>query len=136
MARSDQSSIEAALALLQRGTSCFARATMAAAGLAGPDRPDGRVDDWLAQTIAEPAGIPMPRALALLWELRGRTSDCTSPMEPGPEILDYIGWCLTQGVRDGCVAVELIEARAGAVSRYARSGAAGNPAAADHGAAL
>ncbi|MGA7263344.1 MAG: glycosyltransferase family 4 protein, partial [Stellaceae bacterium] len=70
--------------------------------------PYGAVDDWLTQTIAEPAGIPMPRALALLWELR-QDVRLHFANRIRSEILDYIGWCLTQGVRDGCVAVELIE---------------------------
>ena len=69
---------------------------------------DGTVDDWLAQTIAEPEGVPMPRALALLWELR-QDVRLHFANRTRAEVLEYIGWCLTQGIRDGCVAVELIE---------------------------
>ena len=64
----DQCSIGAALALLQRGTSLLGPAPKWPPQASQPF--DGTVDDWLAQTIAEPEGVPMPRALALLWELR------------------------------------------------------------------
>jgi glycosyltransferase involved in cell wall biosynthesis len=105
----DQCSIVAALALLQRGTSLLRPAPQWLSQAAQTLSPaNGMVDDWLAQTIAEPAGIPMPRGLALLWELRQDVRLHFANRTPA-EILDYIGWCLTQGVRDGCVAVELIE---------------------------
>jgi glycosyltransferase involved in cell wall biosynthesis len=111
----DQCSIAAALALLQQGTSLLRPAPpwppQASRTLSSAT---GTVDDWLAQTIAEPAGIPIPRALALLWELRQDVRLHFANRTPA-EILDYIGWCLTQGVRDGCVAVELIEP---ALARY------------------
>ena len=105
----DQLSIAAALALLQRGTSLLRPAPRwppQASHARSP--PDGAVDDWLAEPIAEPAGIPMPRALALLWELR-QDVRLHFANRTRSEILDYIGWCVTQGVREGCVAVELIE---------------------------
>jgi glycosyltransferase involved in cell wall biosynthesis len=102
----DQLSITAALALLQRGTSLLRPAPRWPSQSSLPE--DRKVDPWLAQTIAEPAGIPMPRAFALLWELRQDVRLHFANRTPA-EILDYIGWCLTQGIRDGCVAVELIE---------------------------
>ena len=102
----DRCSIAAALALLHRGTSLL-RPTprWPSQGSLPADR---KFDDWLVQTIAEPAGIPMPRALALLWELR-QDVRLHFANRTRTEILDYIGWCLTQGIRDGCVAVELME---------------------------
>ena len=110
----DQCSVAAALALLQRGTSLLRPAPHwppQASHAQSP--PHVRVDDWLAQTIAwdfalGPAGIPMPRALALLWELR-QDVRAHFANRTRAEVLDYIGWCLTQGIRDGCVAVDLIE---------------------------
>ncbi len=102
----DKSSIAAPWALLQRGTSLLRPAPRWPPQAISP--PYGAVDDWLAEPIAELAGIPMPRALALLWELR-QDVRLHFPNRTGPEILDYIGWCLTQGIRDGCVSVDLIE---------------------------
>jgi glycosyltransferase involved in cell wall biosynthesis len=104
-----QLSIAAALALLQRGTSLLRPAPhwpLQASHARSPAY--GAVDDWLAEPIAELAGIPMPRALALLWELRQDVRLHFANRTPA-EICDYTGWCLTQGVRDRCVAVELIE---------------------------
>ena len=102
----DQSSIAAGFGLLRRGTSL----------LRPPPRwlpqallpPDRKVEAWLAEPVAWDLDIPMPRALALLWELR-QDVRLHFANRTRSEILDYIGWCLTQGVRDGCVAVELIE---------------------------
>ena len=102
----DQCSIGAALALLQRGTSLLGPAPQWPPQASQPF--NGTVDDWLAQTIAEPEGVPMPRALALLWELR-QDVRLHFANRTRAEVLEYIGWCLTQGIRDGCVAVELIE---------------------------
>ena len=105
----DQCSIAAALALLQRGTSLLRPAPHWPLQASHTRSPHHRTaDDWLAQTIAEPGGIPMPRALALLWELR-QDARLHFANRTRAEILDYIGWCLTGGVRDRCVAVELIE---------------------------
>src|SRR5260370_5256331 len=105
----DQCSIAAALALIQRGTSLLCPAPHWPPQASHTRSPShGGLDYWLAQTIAEPAGIPMPRALALLWELR-QDVRLHFANRTRPEICDYIGWCLTQGVRDGCVAVDLIE---------------------------
>ncbi len=102
----DQCSIAAGLALLRRGTSLLRPPPrwLPQALL----RPDRKVEAWLAEPVAWDLDIPLPRALALLWELR---QDVRLHFANGTrtEILDYIGWCLTQGVRDGCVAVELIE---------------------------
>jgi glycosyltransferase involved in cell wall biosynthesis len=105
----DQCSMAAALTFLRRGTSLLQPASRWPPQASQPMTSlNITLDAWLAGSIAEPAGIAMPRALALLWELRqdvrlhfaNRTS---------AEILDYIGWCLTQGIRDRCVAIELIE---------------------------
>ena len=105
----DHCSVAAALALLRRGTSLLRPAPRWPSQASHAQSPPHvSVDDWLAQTIAEPAGIPMPRALALLWELRQDVRLHFANRTPA-EILDYIGWCLTQGIRDGCVAVDLIE---------------------------
>ncbi len=102
----DQCSIAAALALIRRGTSLLRPAPRW--DPQGSLIADRKIDAWLAQTVAQPAGIPMPRALALLWELR-QDVRLHFGNQTGPEVLDYIRWCLTQGIRDGCVAVELIE---------------------------
>ena len=105
----DQPSIAAALALLRRGTSLLRPAPVwPAQASQTPSALHGSVDDWLAQTITEPAGIPLPRSLALLWELR-QDVRLHFANRTAAEIRDYIGWSLTQGIRDGCVAVELIE---------------------------
>jgi len=71
------------------------------------------VEAWLAEPIllefgAQGAGIPMPRALALVWELR-QDIRLHFANRTRTEILQYLTWCLTQGVRDGCVAVDLVE---------------------------
>jgi len=110
----DQPSIAAALALLRRGISLLRVAPRwppQASQAMSPAK--GTVDAWLAEPIAwdlgaEPGGIPVPRALALLWELR-QDVRLHFANRTRADILHYIGWCLTQGVRDGCVAVELIE---------------------------
>jgi glycosyltransferase involved in cell wall biosynthesis len=111
----DSGSISAALALVRRGTSLLRPAPrwqpQASQILA---RSNATVDTWLAEPIpwdlgGQPDGIPMPRALALLWELRQDVRlHFANHTRAG--MLDYLGWCLTQGVRDGCVAVELTEA--------------------------
>ncbi len=82
---------------------------MAVAGLARPIVPsrDGRCLAS-ADRSPSPRAFRLPRALALLWELR-QDVRLHFANRTRPEILDYIGWCLTQGIRDRCVAVELIE---------------------------
>ncbi len=102
----DRCSIAAALALMRRGTSLLRPAPRWPSRSILPA--DRRIDGWLSETVAEPAGVPMPRALSLLWELRQDVRLHFANRTPA-EILDYIGWCLTQGIQDGCVAVELIE---------------------------
>ena len=110
----DQSSITAALALLRRGASLLRPAPQwppQASQTRLPANPT--VEAWLAAPIEwdhgkERGGVPMPRALALLWELR-QDVRLHFANRTRREILDYLGWCLTQGVRDGCVAVELVE---------------------------
>jgi glycosyltransferase involved in cell wall biosynthesis len=110
----DQWSVAAAIALARRGTSLIripppwpsqAEWTMT--------RCDASVDAWLTEPIAwdlgaQPGGIPMPRVLALLWELR-QDARLHFPNRTPADVLTYIAWCLTQGVRDQCVPVELAE---------------------------
>jgi hypothetical protein len=110
--RLDEFSIAAALALVRQGTSLrrlpppwpsqAAQAMMPSAG---------SIDGWLAEPIdwhpaAPPGGVPMPRVLALLWELR-QDVHLHFPNRASADVLDYLAWCLTQGVRDRCVPVEL-----------------------------
>lgn len=109
----NQHSIDAALALARQGTSLVRRPPRwpPQAGR-GMTPADGGVDAWLAEPIswdfgAQPYDIPMPRALALLWELR-QDVRLHFPNRTPADVLDYFAWCLTQGIRDGCVAVELI----------------------------
>jgi len=110
----DEASVAAAMRLLRRGNSLLRPAPRwppQASKAASPS--DATVDASLAKPIAWdfgalPGGIPMPRALALLWELRADVRLHFANQTPA-EVLDYIGWCLTQGVRDGCVAIGLIE---------------------------
>ncbi len=71
------------------------------------------VDAWLAGPIAwkrgeRPESIPLPRILALLWELR-QDVRLHFPNRTRADVLNYLAWCLTRGVRDGCVAVDLTE---------------------------
>jgi glycosyltransferase involved in cell wall biosynthesis len=111
----DRQSIAAAAAILRQATSLRRPPprwpTQAAMRMTPADRDR---ETWLAEPVAwdlgaPPAGIPMPRALALLWELR-QDVRLHFHNRTRAEVLDYLGWCLTQGLRDGCVAVELIEA--------------------------
>jgi glycosyltransferase involved in cell wall biosynthesis len=110
----DQPALSAALALVRRGTSLtrIAPPWRAQSELSMTCR-NGGVDAWLAEPIAwgpgeGPGGVPMPRALALLWELR-QDVHLHFPMHTRAGVLTYLGWCLTQGVLDHCVTVELIE---------------------------
>jgi hypothetical protein len=145
----DQWSVAAAVAFARRGASLIrisppwpsqAERTMT--------RCDASVDAWLTEPIAwdlgaQPGGIPMPRVLALLWELR-QDARLHFPNRTPADVLTYIAWCLTQGVRDQCVPVELAEP---ALADFLDmpdpepegQGSANEPpitAAADHGAAL
>lgn len=104
----DPQSVAAALAIVRQGTS-----------LHRPPPPwppqagkmmipgDGNVEAWLAEPITcNLDAIPLPRALALLWELR-QDARRHFRNRTRAELFDYLGWCLTQGIRDHCVAVEL-----------------------------
>ena len=106
----DQSSIAAAEAILGSGTSlrCVpSRWPSQAARTISPCNPN--LDAWLAEPIEwEPEGIPLPRMLALLWELR-QDVRLHFPNRTRADVLNYLAWCLTRGVRDGCVAIELAE---------------------------
>jgi len=110
----DRQSVAAAVALARRGTAlCRVPPPWRAQAAMRMTRRDAKVDAWLAEPIAwdlgtPPDGIPMPRALALLWELR-QDVHLHFPNRTRAEILTYLGWCLTQGIGDKCVAVELIE---------------------------
>src|SRR5260370_15324460 len=105
----DQCSIAAALALIQRGTSLLRPAPHWPPQASHTRSPShGGLDYWLAQTIAEPTGIPMPRALALLWELR-QDVRLHFANRTRPEICDYIGWCPTPGGPDACPPVHLLQ---------------------------
>jgi glycosyltransferase involved in cell wall biosynthesis len=109
----DRESVAAAVALARRGTSLCRVPPRWPAQAAMPMACRHKtVDAWLAEPIAwelgaPPDGIPMPRALALLWELR-QDVHLHFPNRTRAEVLTYFGWCLTQGIRDKCVAVELI----------------------------
>ena len=110
----DRQSIAAAAAILRQGTSLLRPPPRWPAQAVQQIMPADRdLETWLAEPIvwdlgAPPDGIPMPRALALLWELR-QDVRLHFPNRTRAEVLDYLGWCLTRGLRDGCVAVELIE---------------------------
>jgi len=110
----DRLSIAAASALLRRGASLLRPPPpWPAQGAQARWSANAAVEAWLAEPVArnfraEPGRIPIPRALALLWELRQDLRLHFANRAPA-EILDFIGWCVTQGVRDGCVALELVE---------------------------
>ncbi len=110
----DRQSITAALAIIRRGIGLLRvppRWPVQAALTMTPGA--ASVDAWLAEPIGwdlggPRAGIPMPRALALLWELR-QDVRLHFPNRNRAEILDYLAWGLTQGIHDRCVAVELTQ---------------------------
>ena len=110
----DQHSLITAVALVRQGTSLTRTPPpWPAQSELSIMRRDGRVDAWLAEPVdwdlgASPGGIPIPRTLALLWELR-KDVHLHFPNRTRADVLTYLGWCLTQGIRDQCVAVELIE---------------------------
>jgi glycosyltransferase involved in cell wall biosynthesis len=110
----DQWSVAAAVAFARRGTS-LSRSPPPWPSQAGRTmtRRDASVGAWLTEPIAwdlggPPDGIPMPRILALLWELR-QDVRLHFPNRTPADVLTYIAWCLTQGVRDQCVPLELAE---------------------------
>src|SRR6266446_6691906 len=110
----DQWSVAAAVAFARRGTS-LSRIPPPWPSQAGRTmtRCDASVDAWLTEPIAwdlgaQPGGIPMPRVLALLWELR-QDVRLHFPNRTQVDVLTYIAWCLTQGVRDQCVPLQLAE---------------------------
>jgi glycosyltransferase involved in cell wall biosynthesis len=110
----DQQSITAAMAIMRRGI-CLLRVPPRWPSQASLAMAPGaaNVDAWLAEPIsrdlgARAVGIPMPRTLALLWELR-QDVRLHFANRSRAEILDYLAWCLTQGIHDRCVAVELVE---------------------------
>jgi glycosyltransferase involved in cell wall biosynthesis len=110
----DRKSISAALAIERRGISLYHAPPRWPPQSTQPTSAAERsVDAWLAEPIAwelggHSAGVPMPRALALLWELR-QDVRLHFPNRNWAEVCDYLAWCLTQGIRDQCVAVELAE---------------------------
>jgi glycosyltransferase involved in cell wall biosynthesis len=130
----DEQSAAAALAIVRGGTSLHRVAPRwpAQAGSAMPACA-ASAKAWLAEPIAwdlaaQPSGIPMPRVLALLWELR-QDVRLHFPNRTPADVLNYLAWCLTQGVRDRCVLPELIE------PGLARFLDAANPEFEDHGGA-
>jgi glycosyltransferase involved in cell wall biosynthesis len=109
----DPESIAAALDIVRRGTSLLRVGPRWPSQVQQPLTPFDDVVAWLAEPIgwdlgAEPAGIPMPRILALLWELR-QDVRLHFPNRTEADVCNYLVWCLTQGILDHCVAVELIE---------------------------
>jgi glycosyltransferase involved in cell wall biosynthesis len=110
----DQWSVAAGVAFARRGASLI-RIPPSWPSQAGRTmtRCDASVDAWLTEPIAwdlgaQPDSIPMPRILALLWELR-QDVRLHFPNRTPADVLTYIAWCLTQGVRDQCVPLELAE---------------------------
>jgi glycosyltransferase involved in cell wall biosynthesis len=107
-------SIAAAVTILHQGISLLSpppRWSSQAAQAIVPPREN--LDAWLAEPIcwefgAQPGGIPMPRVLALLWELR-RDARLHFAQRTPADLLDYLAWCLTQGVLDRCVPIDLTE---------------------------
>lgn len=114
----DHAAVSAAVDIMRRGTSLFRAPPQwpSQAQAIGPSR-EG-VDGWLAETIswelgAQAESIPLPRVVALLWELR-QDVRLHFPNRTSDDVHNYLAWCLTQGVCDRCVAVDLIERGLGA----------------------
>jgi glycosyltransferase involved in cell wall biosynthesis len=110
----DQRSVAAAIAIAHRGTTLrrVPPPWPVQSGLP-MTRSDISVDAWLVEPISwglgvPPDGVPMPRVLGLLWELR-QDVRLHFPNRTRTDILTYLAWCLTQGIRDRCVPVELVE---------------------------
>jgi glycosyltransferase involved in cell wall biosynthesis len=110
----DDASIAAAVAIMRRGTSLVcAPPRWPSQAKRAIVLPNETVDAWLAEPIAwdfgaQPRGIPMPRVLALLWELR-QDVRLHFPNRTSADVRNFLAWCLTQGVRDRCVPVDLTE---------------------------
>lgn len=108
----DQRSVAAAVAIARQGTSlCRVSPPWRSQAVLTMTRRDTSVDAWLAEPIAcgpgaQTGGIPVPRVLALLWELRQDVL-LHFPNRTQADVLTYLAWCLTQGVRDRCVPLEL-----------------------------
>src|SRR5215469_3051399 len=109
----DRRSIAAALAIVRRGSSLHREPPrwppQSAQSMSLAHK---SLEAWLAEPIAwelgeHPDGIPMPRALALLWELR-QDVRLHFPNRTRAAACDYLAWCLTQGIRDRCVDVDLV----------------------------
>jgi glycosyltransferase involved in cell wall biosynthesis len=107
-------SIAAAMGILRQATSLVRappRWPLQATRAIIPSGDD--VDAWLTEPIvwdfgAPPGGIPLPRVLALLWEQR-QDVRLHFPNRTPADVLNYLAWCLTQGVHDRCVPVDLTE---------------------------
>jgi glycosyltransferase involved in cell wall biosynthesis len=106
--------VAAAARIMQQGTSLLSPPppwpSQAAQAIVPPRE---NLDAWLAEPIcwefgAQPGGIPMPRVLALLWELR-RDARLHFAQRTPADLLNYLAWCLTQGVVDRCVPIDLTE---------------------------
>ena len=115
----DDTAGSAAVAIMRRGTSLFRAPPQwpsQAAQAIGRSREN--LDAWLTETIswepgAQVGDIPLPRVLALLWELR-QDVRLHFPNRTSADVQNYLAWCLTQGVCDRGVAVDLIEPGLGA----------------------
>ena len=107
-------SIAAAVGILRQATSLVREPPLWPSQAARTIIPPGRnVDGWLAEPIfwdfaATAGGIPLPRVLALLWEQRQDVRRHFPNRTPA-EVLNYLAWCLTQGIDDRCVPVDLTE---------------------------
>jgi glycosyltransferase involved in cell wall biosynthesis len=110
----DDASIAAAVEMMRRARSLVSGPSrwpsQAAQAIAFPRT---ALDAWLAEPVpwelgAQPDGIPMPRVLAFLWELR-QDVGLHFPNQTPADVLNYFAWCLTQGVRDHCVPIDLTE---------------------------
>jgi glycosyltransferase involved in cell wall biosynthesis len=110
----DQRSVAAAVAIARQGASLLQVPPPWPRQAALTITRDGEsVEAWLAEPIAwnlgtQHGGVPMPRVLALLWELR-QDVRLHFPNRTPSDVLTYLAWCLTQGIADQCVPVELTE---------------------------
>jgi glycosyltransferase involved in cell wall biosynthesis len=79
--------------------------------------PREKLGQWLAaavplKIVTTGAGVYVPRMLALLWEAR---ADLRShfPLQDTADLEAYITWCITRGVLEGHVPLDLIASRLG-----------------------